>query len=144
MIMCPVWFSYWIKAYIIDFRHGWMHIFITSFNCRGKSPVVIVFSISSHNSWFCCYLCVCLVFWTIHIFGKSASNWKQKGERNMKIIIWFKFFYCSHTLSSTDTYFFSRNKCHKFCLGCFPLREDCVMPIGLQTFGLYITLLTKL
>lgn len=108
--MCPVWFSYWIKAYIIDFRHGWMHIFITSFNCRGKSPVVIVFPISSHNSWFCCYLCVCLVFWTIHIFGKSASNCKQKGERNMKIIIWFKFFYCHHTYIVKYRYFFFLQK----------------------------------
>lgn len=41
-------------------------------------------------------------------------------------------------------FFLSRNKCHKFCLGCFPLREDCAMPIGLPTFGLYIILLTKL
>lgn len=75
------------------------------FYCRRKSPVVIVFSISSHFSWFCCYLCVRLVIWTIHIFGMSASNYNRNWDRNVKRTIWFKFFYCHHTVSSTDTFF---------------------------------------
>lgn len=118
-------------------------IFIISFYCRGKSPVVFVFSISSHFSWFCCYLCVCLVIWTIHIFGMSASNYNRNWDRNVKRTIWFKFLLSPYSIKYRY-FFFSRNKCHKFCLGCFPLREDCAMPIGLPTFGLYIILLTKL
>lgn len=85
---------------------GCLHsIFIISFYCRRKSPVVIVFSISSHFSWFCCSLCVRLVIWTIHIFGMSASNYNRNWDRNVKRTIWFKFFYCHHTVSSTGTFF---------------------------------------
>lgn len=71
---------------------------------------------------------------------KLQQKLRQECEKNYLVQV----FLLSPYSIKYRYFFFSRNKCHKFCLGCFPLREDCAMPIGLPTFGLYIILLTKL
>lgn len=144
-IMWSVWFTYWSKTYITDFRQCWMLTVSSSF----------LFIVGGSLQWssFSPFRLISLGFVVLYVFALSFGPFiylvcLPQITIEIEIGMWKELFGSSFFIVTiqyqVQVLFFSRNKCHKFCLGCFPLREDCAMPIGLPTFGLYIILLTKL
>lgn len=84
------------------------------------SSLLLIVGGSLQWSSFSPFRLITLGFVVIYVFALSFGPFiylvslpqivNRKGERNMKIIIWFKFFYCHHTYVVKYRYFFSLQK----------------------------------
>lgn len=106
-IMWSVWFTYWSKTYITDFRQCWMLTVSSSF--------LFIVGVSLQWSSFSPFRLISLGFVVLYVFALSFGPFiylvcLPQITIEIEIGMWkelfgSKFFYCHHTVSSTGTFF---------------------------------------